>query len=132
VNIFKELNSDVGFTIPNHGNLEKWATQGVLLLNACLTVRAGQPGSHHGKGWELFTDAAVQHLNDEKEGLIFLLWGKPAQMKGSIIDPKRHHVLKAPHPSPFSAHTGFFGCRHFSKTNALLKKSAQDPIDWQI
>ena len=132
VNIFKELHSDVGFQIPVHGNLEKWAEQGVLLLNACLTVRAGQPGSHHGKGWEDFTSAVVKTLNDQKEGLVFLLWGKPAQVKGSIIDPKRHHVLKAAHPSPFSAHSGFFGTRHFSKTNAILEKSGRAPIDWQI
>jgi uracil-DNA glycosylase len=132
VNIHKELNADIGFRIPDHGNLEKWAEQGVMLLNACLTVRAGQPGSHHGKGWEQFTNAVVKTLNDEKEGLIFLLWGKPAQEKGSIIDPKRHHVLKAAHPSPFSAHSGFFGCRHFSKTNAILAQSGRKPIDWQI
>jgi uracil-DNA glycosylase len=132
VNIYKELNTDVGFTIPDHGNLEQWASQGVLLLNSSLTVRAGQPGSHHGKGWEVFTSAAVQRLNDDKEGLVFLLWGKPAQEKGSVIDPKRHHVLKAPHPSPFSAYTGFFGCRHFSKTNAILEKAGRKPIDWQI
>lgn len=132
VNVFKELHKDVGFKIPDHGNLERWAEQGVLLLNACLTVRAGQPGSHHGKGWETFTSAAVKALNDEKEGLIFLLWGKPAQEKGSIIDPKRHHVLKAAHPSPFSADRGFFGTKHFSKANAILEKSGRAPIDWQI
>ncbi|MDB5102930.1 MAG: uracil-DNA glycosylase [Fibrobacteres bacterium] len=132
VNIFKELRTDVGFRIPDHGNLEKWAEQGVLLLNACLTVRAGSPGSHHGKGWEEFTSAAVKVLNDEKKDLVFLLWGKPAQVKGAIIDPKRHHVLTAAHPSPFSADRGFFGTRHFSKTNAILEKSGRDPIDWQI
>lgn len=132
VNIFKELHKDVDFPIPAHGNLEKWAEQGVLLLNAGLTVRAGQPASHQGKGWETFTNAAVKRLNDEKEGLVFLLWGRPAQEKGSIIDPKRHHVLKAAHPSPFSADRGFFGTRHFSKTNAILVQSGRSPIDWRI
>jgi uracil-DNA glycosylase len=132
VNIYKELKEDVGFSVPDHGYLEKWAKQGVLLLNACLTVRAGQAGSHHGKGWEQFTDAAVRALNDGKEGLVFLLWGKPAQVKGSLVDPARHHVLKAAHPSPFSADKGFFGCRHFSKANQLLEKRGLDPIDWQI
>jgi uracil-DNA glycosylase len=132
VNIFKELREDVGFAIPDHGNLEAWARQGVLLLNSSLTVRAGQAGSHQGKGWERFTDAAVKALNDGREGLVFLLWGRPAQLKGSIIDPARHHVLKAAHPSPFSADRGFFGCRHFSKTNALLEKAGIDPVDWQI
>ncbi len=132
VNIYKELHADVGFRIPDHGNLESWTSQGVLLLNAGLTVRAGQPASHHGKGWEKFTDAVVKCLNDEKEGLVFLLWGRPAQEKGAIIDSKRHHLLKSPHPSPFSAHSGFFGCKHFSKTNALLIKAGREPIDWQI
>jgi uracil-DNA glycosylase len=137
VNIFKELQADTkavpgGFAIPDHGCLEAWAERGVLLLNACLTVRAGQPGSHHGKGWEIFTSAAVQALNDAKRGLVFLLWGKPAQEKGSIIDPARHHVLKAAHPSPFSADRGFFGCRHFSKANAFLEKEGREPIDWRL
>lgn len=132
VNIYKELRDDVGFKIPDHGNLEGWATQGVLLLNASLTVRAAQAGSHQGKGWERFTDAAVKALNEHREGLVFLLWGRPAQLKGSIIDPARHHVLKAVHPSPLSAYGGFFGCKHFSKTNALLKQMGKDPIDWQI
>jgi uracil-DNA glycosylase len=132
VNIFKELNTDLGLPIPNHGYLQKWAEQGVLLLNSGLTVRAGQPASHQGKGWERFTDAAVKALNDGKEGLVFLLWGKPAQLKGSLIDTKRHHVFKAAHPSPFSAHSGFFGTRHFSKTNAILEQSGRTPIDWRI
>lgn len=137
VNIFKELKADTaavpgGFEIPGHGCLEAWAERGVLLLNASLTVRAGQAGSHHGKGWEIFTSAAVQALNDEKRGLVFLLWGKPAQEKGSIIDPSRHHVLKAAHPSPFSADRGFFGCRHFSKANAFLEKEGREPIDWRL
>lgn len=132
VNIFKELKEDVGFTLPDHGNLEAWARQGVLLLNAVLTVRAGKPASHAHKGWEEFTDAAIQKLSERKEGLVFLLWGKPAQEKGRIIDFTRHHVLKAPHPSPYSAERGFFGCRHFSKTNALLEERGEKPIDWQI
>ncbi len=132
LNIFQELHEDMGFKVPDHGNLEKWAREGVLLLNACLTVRAGQPGSHHGKGWEQFTDAAVQRLNDEKQELIFLHWGSQAQQKGAIIDPKRHHVLTAAHPSPFSGDRGFFGCRHFSKTNKLLAEMGREPIDWQI
>lgn len=131
-NMFKELREDVGFRIPDHGNLEKWARQGVLLLNAALTVRSGQAGSHHGKGWERFTDSAVKALNDGREGLVFLLWGRPAQLKGSLVDPARHHVLKAAHPSPLSAHSGYFGCKHFSKTNALLQRMGKDPIDWQI
>ena len=132
VNIFKELHRDVGFQIPKHGNLEKWAEQGVLLLNACLTVRAGQPASHQRKGWETFTDAAVQRLNEEKEGIVFLLWGRPAQEKGAIIDPKKHHILKAAHPSPFSANRGFFGTRHFSKANAILEKAGRSPLIWRI
>ncbi|MEO6094916.1 MAG: uracil-DNA glycosylase [Fibrobacteria bacterium] len=132
VNIFKELHADLGLPVPKHGCLQKWAEQGVLMLNSGLTVRAGQPASHQGKGWERFTDAAVKALNDGKEGLVFLLWGKPAQLKGSLIDPNRHHVLKAAHPSPFSAHSGFFGTRHFSKTNAILKASGRAPIDWAV
>jgi uracil-DNA glycosylase len=137
VNIFKELKADTqavpgGFTMPDHGCLEAWAEGGVLMLNASLTVRAGQPASHQGKGWEIFTSAAVQALNEAKKGLVFLLWGKPAQEKGSIIDPARHHVLKAAHPSPFSADRGFFGCRHFSKANAFLEKEGREPIDWRL
>jgi uracil-DNA glycosylase len=132
VNMYKELRDDVGFRIPTHGNLEKWARQGVLLLNSSLTVRAGQPASHQGRGWERFTDAAVRSLNEGREGLVFLLWGRPAQLKGSIIDPRRHHVLTSPHPSPFSADRGFFGCKHFSKTNALLVQMGKTPVDWQL
>lgn len=132
MNMFKELRDDVGFTIPTHGCLEKWAQQGVLLLNSALTVRAGQPQSHAGKGWERFTDAAVKALNEGRQGLVFLLWGRPAQLKGNLVDPARHHVLKSVHPSPLSAFGGFFGCKHFSKANALLAKSGQAPIDWQI
>jgi uracil-DNA glycosylase len=129
-NIYKELQSDLGITIPANGNLESWATQGVLLLNATLTVEASKPGSHQGIGWEQFTDAVIKKLSDEKEHLVFLLWGKYAEDKGVIIDTTKHLVLKAPHPSPFSAHSGFFGCKHFSKTNMYLEKHAQAPIRW--
>ncbi len=132
VNIFKELRSDLGIPIPKTGNLSTWAKQGVLLLNATLTVRANQPGSHQNHGWELFTDAAIKKLSAEKKGLVFLLWGKFAQAKEVLIDTSKHFVLKAAHPSPFSAHTGFLGCRHFSKTNELLKKRGLDTIDWNI
>jgi|ERR1035437_861122 uracil-DNA glycosylase len=131
-NIFKELNSDLGIPIPKTGNLEPWAKQGVLLLNATLTVRANQAGSHQKHGWEEFTDAAIRSLSERRKGLVFLLWGKFAQAKGSLIDTSKHHVLKAPHPSPFSVHTGFFGCKHFSKTNALLKKEGLKEIDWRV
>ena len=129
--IYKELQDDVGITIPNHGNLEKWAQQGILLLNSMLTVRAGQAASHQRKGWEQFTTAAIQALNQEKTGIIFLLWGRYAQEKGAIIDPGRHHILKAAHPSPLARH-GFLGCKHFSQTNALLQQQGKEPIDWQV
>ncbi len=131
-NIFEELKTDVNFQIPNHGNLEKWAQQGVLLLNTCLTVRAHAPASHHGKGWEQFTTAAIRTLSEKRESLVFLLWGRPAQEKESLIDATRHSILKAPHPSPLSAYRGFFGCRHFSKTNEILIGAGKTPIDWQI
>lgn len=131
-NIFKELHSDLGIPIPNHGCLEKWATQGVLLLNASLTVAAGQPQSHANIGWEQFTDKVIKTLNDESKNLIFLLWGAPAQRKGQMIDPTRHHVLKAPHPSPLSANRGFFGCKHFSKTNDFLRQMGKKEIDWSL
>ncbi|MEM9936731.1 MAG: uracil-DNA glycosylase [Bacteroidota bacterium] len=131
-NIYKELHDDIGFTIPAHGYLQTWAEQGVLMLNAMLTVRASQAGSHKGKGWEQFTSAAIQKINKERDGIIFLLWGKYAQEKGAIIDLQRHHVLKAAHPSPFAADKGFFGCKHFSKTNELLQQMGRDPINWQI
>lgn len=130
-NVFAELQRDVGIQMPSHGNLEKWADQGVLLLNAILTVRARQAASHRGKGWEQFTDAAIQALNDQQQGIVFLLWGRYAQEKGRIIDPQRHHVLKAAHPSPL-ARNAFNGCRHFSQTNALLQAQGKTPIDWQI
>ncbi len=131
-NILKELQDDLGIPMPNHGNLEKWARQGVMLLNASLTVEAGKPQSHANIGWEKFTDQVIKILNDEKEDLIFLLWGSPAQRKGAIIDPKRHHILKTVHPSPLSAHRGFFGCKHFSKTNDLLRKMGKEEIDWSL
>lgn len=132
VNIFKELETDLKIPIPNHGNLEKWARQGVLLLNATLTVEANLPGSHQGKGWETFTGKIIQKLSKEKENLVFLLWGKFAQAKEVLIDTSKHYVLKAAHPSPFSVHSGFFGCRHFSETNRLLSMSGGRPIDWDI
>jgi uracil-DNA glycosylase len=132
VNIFKEIRDDLGIAIPNHGNLDYWAMQGVLLLNATLTVRAHQAGSHQGKGWETFTDNVIKTLSETKKDLVFLLWGKYAQNKGSIIDTDRHHILKAPHPSPFSAHSGFFGCRHFSKANKILEEKGLTAIDWRI
>jgi uracil-DNA glycosylase len=129
-NIYKEIASDVGSVTDTSGNLEHWARQGVLLLNATLTVRAHEAGSHQGKGWEVFTDAVVNYLSDEKEGIVFLLWGKYAQEKGRIIDTDKHLVLTAAHPSPFSAHSGFFECKHFSKTNTYLEKQGQKPIEW--
>lgn len=131
-NIYKELRDDIGFKIPDHGHLQKWAEQGVLLLNTCLTVRAGQAASHHGHGWEQFTTAAIQKLSEKHKGIVFLLWGRPAQQKEALIDASRHHVLKAAHPSPLSAYNGFFGCRHFSKANALLKQAGKAPVDWQL
>ncbi|QDH71320.1 uracil-DNA glycosylase [Marilutibacter alkalisoli] len=132
LNIYKELQSDVGFKPPSHGYLQRWAEQGVLLLNAVLTVEAGRAGSHQGKGWEGFTDHVVDVLNREREGLVFLLWGSYAQAKGKVIDPRRHRVLKAPHPSPLSAHRGFLGCRHFSAANDYLARRGQTPIDWTL
>ncbi|RVU00575.1 uracil-DNA glycosylase [Mucilaginibacter limnophilus] len=132
-NIYKELQSDIpGFTIPSHGELTEWAEQGVMLLNATLTVRAGSPGSHQKKGWEIFTDTVIKTISEQKEGIIFLLWGKFAQAKTELIETQKHHVLKAAHPSPYSADNGFFGCRHFSKTNTILEKEGKQPIDWQI
>ncbi|XP_053136085.1 uracil-DNA glycosylase-like [Hemicordylus capensis] len=131
-NIYKELATDIeGFSHPGHGDLTGWAQQGVLLLNAVLTVRAHQAASHKEKGWEQFTDAVVSWLNRHLDGLVFMLWGAYAQKKGSAIDRKRHHVLQAVHPSPLSVHRGFFGCKHFSRTNELLAKSGKKPIDWR-
>ncbi len=132
INIFKELSDDVGFVTPRSGNLQKWAAQGVLLLNATLTVREHAAGSHQGHGWEQFTDCAIQRLSAQKEGLVFLLWGNFAISKRTLIDPGKHHVLTAAHPSPLSAHRGFFGCKHFSKTNELLRQMGEEPIDWQL
>jgi uracil-DNA glycosylase len=132
VNIFKEVRDDLGLLIPNSGCLEPWAKQGVLLLNAVLTVESGKPQSHADIGWEKFTDAVVSAINTHLQGIIFLLWGSPAQKKGATISRERHHVLKAPHPSPLSAHRGFMGCKHFSQANALLEQQGKTPIDWQI
>ncbi len=132
VNIFKEINTDIGLPIPTTGDLTPWAKQGVLLLNAALTVRAGEPNSHSKTGWHLFTDAVIKKISDEKRGVIFLLWGSFAHQKQVLIDETRHYVLKAAHPSPFSVDKGFFGCKHFSKANALLVKEGIDPIDWKL
>jgi uracil-DNA glycosylase len=132
VNIFKELHDDVGITIPKSGCLEPWAKQGVLMLNAVLTVESGKPQSHANIGWERFTDAVVNAINTHLEGVVFLLWGSHAQKKCDTISRQRHHVLKAPHPSPLSAHRGFLGCKHFSQANALLVQQGKTPIDWQI
>jgi uracil-DNA glycosylase len=131
-NIFKEIARDLGAPRPDHGCLLPWARQGVLLLNAVLTVERGLAGSHQGKGWEGFTDACVDALNREREGLVFLLWGSYAQAKGKLIDPRRHRVLKAPHPSPLSAHRGFIGCGHFSRANDYLRERGLAPIDWLL
>lgn len=130
VNIFKEIQSDIGKPIPKSGDLTRWAEQGVLLLNATLTVRASSPGSHQNKGWESFTDAVIKKISDEKENVVFLLWGSYAQKKGEVIDRKKHHVLMSAHPSPFSADRGFFGNKHFSKTNEYLRSKGLKEIDW--
>ncbi len=132
VNIFKELHSDLGIPIPEHGNLEKWADQGVLLINATLTVRDSQAGSHQKRGWETFTNRVIKVVSQEKSGVVFLLWGRFAQAKESLIDNGKHLILKSAHPSPLSAYNGFFGCRHFSKTNDYLKKQEETGIDWTL
>ncbi len=132
VNMYKELNKDIGMPIPQSGNLTKWAEQGVLLLNAALTVRSNEPASHAKIGWMDFTDAVIRKISNEKEGVVFLLWGRFAQEKQVLIDETKHHVLKAAHPSPFSADKGFFGCQHFSRTNEILSKQGLEPIDWKI
>ncbi|UII20028.1 uracil-DNA glycosylase [Fulvivirga ligni] len=130
VNIFKEINAETGKPIPDSGNLERWAEQGVLLLNATLTVRANTAGSHQNKGWEEFTDAVIKTVSEEKDGVVFLLWGSYAQNKGSIIDENKHCVLKSAHPSPFAAHRGFFGNEHFNKTNEYLQAKGKRVINW--
>ena len=131
-NIYKELQRDLGIARPDHGCLLPWAHRGVLLLNAVLTVEDGHAGAHAGKGWEGFTDHVVETLNRERENLVFLLWGAYAQKKGAVIDPRRHRVFKAPHPSPLSAHRGFIGCGHFSAANQFLARTGQAPIDWSL
>jgi uracil-DNA glycosylase len=132
VNIFKELHEDLGIRIPNHGNLTQWAKQGVFLLNASLTVRAGEPMSHAKIGWATFTDTVIRKISEERPHVVFLLWGKFAQEKKVLIDESKHCILKAAHPSPLSAHAGFFGCKHFSKANAYLISKGIDPVDWQL
>lgn len=131
-NIYKELNADLGCKIPNNGFLEKWAKEGVLLLNTVLTVRAHVSMSHKGKGWEQFTDAVIAAVNRQNRPIVFLLWGRPAQSKIGMLNNPNHLILTAPHPSPLSASRGFFGCRHFSKTNEFLREHGEQPIDWQI
>ncbi|MCD8110850.1 MAG: uracil-DNA glycosylase [Clostridiales bacterium] len=132
VNIYQELHDDLGCKIPNNGYLVKWAEQGVLLLNTVLTVRAHQANSHRGIGWEQFTDAVIEAVSREDRPVVFLLWGRPAQMKKSMLHNPKHLILEAPHPSPLSAYRGFFGCRHFSRTNEFLTANGLEPIDWQI
>lgn len=132
LNIYKELHSDTGFTVPTHGCLSQWAEQGVLLLNAVLTVEAGRPASHQGVGWEQFTDKIIDLLNREREGIVFILWGSYAQKKGSMIDRNRHLILQSPHPSPLSASRGFFGNRHFSRANEYLLSRGRSAVDWQL
>lgn len=132
INIFKELQEDLGVASSHSGNLEKWAKQGVLLLNASLTVEANKPMSHSQVGWHIFTDEAIKHISAHKENVVFMLWGKFAQNKAALIDASKHKILMAAHPSPLSAYNGFFGCKHFSKTNAWLREKGEQPIDWQL
>ena len=132
MNIYKEISADLGVNMSGSGCLEKWSQQGVLLLNAVLTVEHKRAGSHAGKGWEQFTDRVIQQLNQAREGVVFLLWGSYAQKKGQFIDTQKHCVLKAPHPSPLSAHRGFLGCKHFSKANSYLERRGLQPINWQV
>lgn len=131
-NIYKELKDDVGFEIPTHGDLTAWAKQGVLLLNSVMTVEEGKPGSHQNKGWETFTDAVINKLSGENNGIVFLLWGNYAKSKMELIDASKHYVLTAAHPSPLSAYQGFFHCKHFSKTNEYLLQQGKKPISWQL
>ena len=131
-NIFKEIHRDLGYPIPNNGYLQPWANRGVFLLNATLTVEQGKAGAHQGQGWERFTDRAIQVVSEAREGVVFMLWGSYAQKKSQLIDERKHLILKAPHPSPLSAHRGFIGCGHFSQANQYLKKNGQQPIDWQL
>lgn len=132
VNIYKELETDLGIPPARHGFLESWARQGVLLLNSVLTVEEGRAAAHQGKGWERFTDAAIRAVNEQPHPVVFMLWGSYAQKKAAFVDTKRHLVLKSVHPSPLSAHNGFFGCRHFSKANAFLEGQGREPIDWRL
>lgn len=132
INIYKEMKEDLGIEPARHGHLEKWADEGVLLLNAVLTVRASSPGSHRNKGWEIFTNEVIAILSEQREHLVFLLWGKYAQEKEALINPEKHLILKAAHPSPYSAAAGFFGCRHFSKANAYLTRNGLGPVDWKL
>ncbi|WP_414901125.1 uracil-DNA glycosylase [Sphingomonas flavalba] len=132
VNIYKELHADLGLAPPRHGFLEHWARQGVLLLNSVLTVEMGRAASHQKQGWERFTDAVIALVNDSPRPVVFMLWGSYAQRKAAFVDQRRHLVLKAPHPSPLSAHTGFFGCRHFSQANAFLERHGRQPVDWAL
>jgi len=132
VNIFKELNSDLGIPVPAHGNLELWADQGVLLINATVSVRDSQAGSHQKQGWETFTNRVIEKVSDMKSGVVFLLWGRYAQAKESLVDGSKHLVLKSAHPSPLSAYNGFYGCRHFSRTNDYLKQQGKEEIDWRL
>lgn len=131
-NIYQELHDDLGCYIPNHGYLEKWAKQGVLMLNTVLTVQAHKPNSHQGKGWEKFTDAIIEAVNTQDRPIVYLLWGRPAQRKVPMLNNPKHLILTAPHPSPYSAASGFFGCRHFSQANEFLKANGAEPVDWQI
>ena len=131
-NIFKEIKDDLGLAPPNHGELTKWAEQGVLLLNTCLTVEKARPLSHQSRGWENFTDKVIENLNAQERPLVFMLWGSPAQRKRTLLTNSRHLILAAPHPSPLSAYRGFFGCKHFSKANEFLISTGQDPIDWKL